>query len=226
DRSPWGEAEGEQWVTFEDYDGQIKSLQVEDVADLVFGGHWDESSWDYFFWVGGEGPEAHPFRAGSGSIADLYERLWINARSRLAATALAVGNYQTREEMERWTKSERLDVYALPVAQRMHLERLVESVVRAKEPDVDVYRLRLYKSAVLQIFAVMGSPHRWGNEAIRGLTEEEFRAWWLDTWEAKGLRRDVLEALYSELRKYIDTFVSRRLRERIRFLSKRLVSLR
>jgi len=226
DKSYWGDEEGKGWIRYIDYDLQEKSIEFEDMVDLIMGGHFDEASWDYFFWVGESGKEAHPFKDGKCSIAYIYDKLWANFRNMVLTTALAVANYQRREEMEKWTRSERLETFSLPVTQRMYLERLVASIVRKHEPNIDVFRLRLYKSAVLQIFGIKGSPHRWGEDTFRAMTEEDFKQWWIETWERKGLRRETLEDLYDSLKKQIDIFINRRYRERFRFLSKRLFTVR
>ena len=105
------------------------------------------------------------------------------------------------------------------------LERLTESVVLSKEPGVDALKLRLYKSAVLQLFGDLTSMHRWGTGMVLTMSEDELRGWWVGRWVKAGLSRDVLEALYDTLKKRLSTYTSLRHRERLRFLRKRLIGV-
>ena len=151
------------------------------------------------------------------------DKVWLNFRSRITVTPLAVANYQTIRERTKWTESERLETYALPMSQRMHLERLTESIVRLKEPDIDALKLRLYKSAVLQLFGDLTQMHRWGSEMFTSMTEDELKNWWLERWTRAGLNRETLEELYGRIRGTVSTYTSRRHKERLRFLRKRLL---
>ncbi|MHC1593721.1 MAG: hypothetical protein ACXQT2_00185 [Methanotrichaceae archaeon] len=222
----WSEEGSEGKVTYINYELQPQTTPYEDLVDYQAGGFWDDSPWDYFYWTEEYPSSVHPFRVEGYNVARLYDVVYANFRSRIATTPLAVANYQTRREREKWTESERLETFALPVSQRMHLERLVESVVRSREPDVDACKLRLYKSAVLQLFGDLSSPHRWGVGMQRTMSEDELRRWWIERWVDLGLDRDTLETLYSYLRKRVDTYTSVRQRERLRFLRKRLVGVK
>jgi len=225
DYTYWGVEGSEGRITYLNYDLQPQEAPYEDMIDYQAGGFWDDAAWDYFYWTE-EVPKAiHPFRLKDFNLAALVERVWLNFRSRISTTALAVANYQTLRERTKWTESERLETYALPVTQKAFLERLTESVVLSKEPGVDALKLRLYKSAVLQLFGDLTSMHRWGTGMVLTMSEDELRGWWVGRWVKAGLSRDVLEALYDTLKKRLSTYTSLRHRERLRFLRKRLIGV-
>ena len=218
DRSYWSEEGSEGLIEFRNYELQSVKMPYEDLIDYQACGFWDDAIWDYFCWC----DEIHPFRVEEPNLPMLAEAVWVNFRNRIISTYLAVANYQTLEERSEWTKSLRVDTYALPMSMRMHLERIVESIVRMYEPAIDPCRLRSYKSAALQIFGELTAMHRWGTEMYKAMSEEELREWWLEKWSRDGLDRGVLEAIYRSIRPRIDTFIDRRFRERMRFLRRKL----
>jgi len=225
DRTNWSEEGSEGRVAYINYDLQVQETAYEDVIDLQAGGFWDDAVWDMFYWTE-EAPKAvHPFRLEGYNIASAIERVWLNFRSRISTTALAVGNYQTLKERTKWTESERLETYALPVTQKKILESLTESLVRSKEPGVDTIKLRMYKSAVLQLFGTVASMHRWGSGMFQVMSDEELRSWWVEKWVKSGLNREVLETLYDALKSRISTYSTLRHKERLRFLRKRLIGV-
>lgn len=226
DRSNWGEEGSEGRVKYLNYDLQEQETPYEDLIDYHAGGFWDVAVWDYFYWLEEAPREVHPFRLEDYNIADLIEKVWLNFRSRISTIALALANYQTLKERTRWVESSRLETYALPVSQRMHLERLTESIVKSKEPNIDALKLRLYKSAVLQLFGDITSMHRWGTEMFSTMSEDELKQWWIEKWVKTGLDRDVLETLYTAVKSHISTYSTLRHKERLRFLRRRLLGVK
>lgn len=223
DRTNWAEEEKEGKLPFINYDLHVVEVPYEDIIDVQAGGYWDNDSWNLFCWTEGPPRTVHPYKREGVSVAEIMDKVWLNFRSRITATPLAVANYQTIRERTKWTESERLETYALPMSQRMHLERLTESIVRLKEPCIDALKLRLYKTAVLQLFGDLTRMHRWGSEMFTSMTEDELKNWWLERWTRAGLSRETLEELYGRIRGTISTYTSRRHKERLRFLRKRLL---
>jgi len=217
DFSYWAKEGSVGRVTYINYDLQEVEVEYEDLIDFQACGYWDEYPWDYFHWC----DVVHPYKLTPPIITMLVDAVWRNFVNRIHATALAVANYQTYEERTQWTASERVETFALPVSQRMFLERVVHNTVRSMLGSVDPVTMRMYKSAVLQLFAIMSSPHRWGDGALRTMSEEELKSWWLDKWSSSGLDRNVLEKLYTAVKTHLRTFSSLRFRERTRFLRKR-----
>ena len=217
DLSLWAKEGSGGRVTYVNYDLQQVEVEYEDLIDFQACGYWDEYPWDYFYWC----DVIHPYKLTPPTIVMLVDAVLHNYLVRIPTTAFALANYQTYEERTEWTASERLETFALPVSQRMFLERLVHNTVSNILGSVDPVTMRLYKSAVLQLFAVMSSPHRWGLGALRAMSEEELKRWWIDKWSSSGLDRNVLEKLYTAVKTHLRTFSSLRFRERIRFLRKR-----
>jgi len=222
DRTIWGEEGSEGKITFVTYELETVKMPYEDLIDYQAGGFWDDACWDYFYWTEDHPSLIHPYRLDKYNVAEVQDRIWGNWRSRLVSTYLAVANYQRLEERRKWTRSERVDMYASGRMKSVFLERAVENIVKTVEPNIDAHKLRLFKSAVLQLYGELTGTHRWGNEMHHAMSEEELKSWWLGTWEGMGLTRSTLETLYDRLKDLIRNMSARRQKERLRFLRKRL----
>jgi len=222
DRTYWGEEGSEGKITTINYDLETVKLPYEDMIELQLGGYWDEAYWDYFYWTEEIPEQIHPYDYEKFIKAVISSIIHDNFRSRLSTTALAVANYQTRREREKWTESERLETYALPVLMRYRIENIVSSILR-KYNIVNPIEARLYKTAILRLFGALGSPHKWGEEMFRAMSDEELKNWWIERWSREGLRRDILEEIFNKLFNRIKTYNRLREKERLRFLRKRLL---
>ncbi len=226
DRSVWGREHSSSFVDgeieFVTIEGKRVTLPYNDIADYVMYGFWDYAYWDYFYWWSPEDEYAHPFRIDNPTFARVIDGVWSNFRDRITATAMAVANYQTLEERRTWWKSERTDIYGFARSQVRYIERLVEGVVKSMEPNIDIYRLRLYKSAVNELLGYTAHTHRWGTEMWQSMSEEQRKRFWIEKWVEQGLNRDVLEELWSRVLEAVRRAASVRQRQRLRFLRYRL----
>lgn len=223
DLTYWGREGSGGLLEYVNYELQVQEVPYENLFEQQGGGFWDDACWDYFYWLEEVPEPTHPYRVEDYNVARAVDKIWYNFRGRISATPLAVANYQTYEERVQPTASLRLETFALPTSQRHILEGVAEKVVASKELGVDPIRMRLYKSAVLQLFGDLTSAHRWGTGMQLTMSEDELRSWWVGSWSAKGLDPDVLNELYDRVRDTVETFVSLRQRERVRFLRRRLV---
>jgi len=209
-------------VTFVNYQGEEVKVEYEHLADAQWGGHWDLSRWDYFYWVAPESPYKPPVGFEEPNISKIRDFVVRNLKSRIHTTPLLVANYQTAEARTSWSKSPRTETYALPLTQRYRLESLVDHMIKQALRDVGVFQLRLYKSAILDLYGMLYSPHRWGEEAIRVSTKDEIKSFWVEKWAGHGLDRGVLERLFDALYGVITAYGAERARARLRFLRYRM----
>jgi len=217
DVSCWAEEGSGGQVEFTSWDLTTEKVEYEQLWDVEGGGWWDLSYWDMCYWTDDISPYAVT-PEGVAAISAVRDFVVESFRRRITATALAVANYQTAEERQSMARSPRTETFAVPFSHRVRLESMTESIVRKLKPDVSPFELRLYKTAVIEMYGKLYGPHRWGAEMERSMSEGEFRSYWLDKWSSEGLDRSVLEQLYSSLRPVVDTLGGVRTSERIRFL--------
>ncbi|RLE94902.1 MAG: hypothetical protein DRJ96_09080 [Thermoprotei archaeon] len=121
--------------------------------------------------------------------------------SRYRATGVAFGNYQRPEETLAYYRSERADHYHQLRLFFYHLDALVDAIL--EHEDVDVFRKNLYKRAVAMLIGHKKKRHRWGYDAFKSMSEEEFKAWWLEYWRRQGLDVNTLNKLYERVSKWL-----------------------
>lgn len=141
---------------------------------------------------------------------------------RVTLTTWAYSNYNRPDEMTYYHKSERVAQYDTLQWQRRMIEMWVESQIPPEEANP--MKLRQYKNAVLQFYAWKAKRHRWGFNAWKRMTDEEFKEWWLGNWEAQGLNRQVLEKLYEGFKRWLPRLREEKLKvgEKLKELRKRL----
>jgi len=110
-------------------------------------------------------------------------------------------NYNKPEEMEDWHKSQRTAQYDLLMTQRAVIEDWVEK--RIPPEEANPVRARQYKNAVLQAIAWRAKRHKWGYDAWKAMTEDQFKEWWKRNWTRQGLSEPVLDRLYEEMRVWV-----------------------
>ena len=135
--------------------------------------------------------------------------------SRFRATLIGFANYQKVDEIEDYTKSERADQYGQLRAIFYHIDALVDSMLEGE--GVDSFRRNMYRQAVKQLIGHRKKRHRWGYEAFKTMSEEEFKEWWLEYWSKQGLNRGLLEVIYDRVSKWLP-----HLRSEVESLGKRL----
>lgn len=154
----------------------------------------------------------------------VHDRGWRNIHT-FTWNPFTFGNYNRPEEMTDWRRSERADQYMSLQVIRYQIEHIVENIVSQYEDNP--IRIRMYKNAALQLVSLPVKRHAWGHEAYRAMTEDELREYWLRNWEAQGLNRDVLLAVYNAIWRWLPEWrrlmlqLGRRVRE-TRYMRARL----
>ncbi|RLE96894.1 MAG: hypothetical protein DRJ96_05315 [Thermoprotei archaeon] len=222
DVSYWSEEGSSGYVEFTNWDLKSDKVEYEQLWDVQAGAWWDLSYWDWAYWTDDVSPwEVNP-DTRVAYISEMRDYVVDNFRRRVTITALAAGNYQRARERRYPYRSSRLETYAMPFSQRLRLESIVERIVKRLKPDVPPFQLRLYKTAVIEMYAKLYSSHIWGAEMERSMSADEYRAFWLEKWGSEGLDRSILEKLYDYVRSVVDALGSVRVRERTRFIRWRL----
>jgi len=208
-------------LTYVNYDLQVAKSEYEGLFDAQAGCIWDESFWDMCFW-GGDTPETkNPYILRDTRITQLQDKVLSNFRNRISTTAFAVGNYQTYEERRNPAINQRLDIYAQHRSHVIHIESIVENIVRSIQPDIDSVKLRLYKDASLEIYG-LSSPHKWGLDMQKAMTPDEYKQYWLDKWTGMGLDQNILNMIWDSVYTSIKTYTDIRTRNRLEFLRRKL----
>jgi len=147
----------------------------------------------------------------------LYGMKW-----RHTLTTWAYPNYNRPEEMINRHKSDKTAQYDLLQTQR----RIIESWTHERIPpqERNLIRIRMYQNAVLQAIGWKAKRHKWGYKAWQHMTEEQFREWWLTHWEAQGLNKATLQALYEGMKIWIEPLRNAKLKlgARVKQARKRL----
>jgi len=225
DYSLWGEEkDGRPVLRLETLDGVVVELENYGVHDMLVGSFWDLDFWDTAWWTE---PDLDPKlvfnfdeRTGLPVIVEAAMDYTWRVTQNYIYTAEVVANYQLPRDFVYPWSSGRVGTYSLPVSMAMWLEKTVENIVLRLKPNIDSFRLRLYKTAALEIFGVLGSPHKKGVEFYRELSKEELERFWLEKWSRMGLERNVLEKIFDAVYSRILSFSRERQRDRFRFLLK------
>jgi len=139
--------------------------------------------------------------------------------NRHTTTTWAYSNYNKVEEMHDYHKSERTAQYHLLQTQRAIVEDWVAR--RIPPEEANPVRIRQYQNAVLQAIAWRAKRHRWGYDAWKYMTEDQFKGWWKQYWVGQGLNESTLENLYQGMSVWL-----RRLREEKVRLGERVKEIR
>ncbi len=222
DVSYWSEEGSGGLVEFTNWDLKTDKVEYEQMWDAQAGAWWDVSFWDYAYWTDDVSPYKIDPKVYESIISRMRDFLVRNFRNRILTIALALANYQRADERAYPWRSGRLETFAIPFSQRMRLESITERIVRQLDPNVTPYKLRLYKTAVIEMYGKLYNPHRWGAEMERSMSADEFKKYWLEKWSSEGLDRSILEKLYDSVRGTVDALGAVRTRERLRFIRERL----
>ena len=158
-----------------------------DVTPLNFGILMDRKS------VFKPSPRSYPEK---GTTIPSYFIDWKVRRmvSRYRATGVGFGNYQRPDEAYEFHRSERADHYHQIRLFYHHLDSLVDNFL--EKEDVDVFKRNMYKRAVAMLVGHRKKRHNWGYDAFKSMSEDEFKAWWLEYWCRQGLDINILNRLY------------------------------
>jgi len=225
DYSYW-DYDGERTVKIKDYNGNEVELEYEDLFDVVAGGFWDYANWDYFHWVDGTEQYKHPWKTDTNPIFLIRDKLVEHFRDRITSTPYLIANYLRREEREKFTPSDRLEVYALTDAHRKRIENMVKRLLSSIGVSVAPVVQRLYITAALQLYSLRYSDNKQGIEMYKRMSEDEFKNYWIEYWSKQGLDINVLERIYNEMKDVINMYGFIRTREKIRFIRKKLRMVR
>jgi hypothetical protein len=127
----------------------------------------------------------------------------------IGLTALAYANYNKPEEMTDYHRSERTSQYDQLMTDRRFIEDWVERQIPPEEANP--VRIRQYKNAVLQLISWKAKHHGWGYNGWEAMTEEQFKAWWIDNWKQQSLNETTLNNLYEGIKKWLPMLRERRL---------------
>jgi len=214
--------EGKPLLPYIGMDGKLYTVETTHMGDPICGGFWDASYWDMCYWT----QDQNPFRVvkpeGVTQIQELIDKLITQWRSRWLVTPLAVANYQTAEERIEMVKSKRVESYGIPVSHSIQIESFVDNLLTGMKVTVDAVKRRMYKSAALELYSILSSPHKWGLEGIRVLDRSELKSYWVHKWSTNGLDANVLSSLFDRVINLTSNLAVERVNYRIRTLQYRL----
>jgi hypothetical protein len=143
----------------------------------------------------------------------------------IGLTPWAYANYNRTDEMMDWHKSERTAQYDSLMTDRRFIESWVENQIPPDEANP--VRIRQYKNAVLQLISWKAKNHGWGYEGFQAMTDDQFKAWWIDNWKQQGLNETTLIKLYEGLESWLPALRQRKLDlgRRVRETRRRLALL-
>ena len=141
---------------------------------------------------------------GTTVLSDFID--WKTRRmiSRYFATSVAFGNYQRPEETLSFHTSERADHHHQLRTFYYYIDAIVDSIL--EKEDVSIFHKNLYKRATAMLIGHKKKRHKWGYEAYKAMTEEEFKEYWLGYWEKQGLNTSILNKIYQVIGKWVKRY--------------------
>ncbi len=113
----------------------------------------------------------------------------------------SLANYNKPEEQSDYRFSERADQWFSLQELRYMIENLADPIIRSYEDNP--VKIRMYKSAVLQLVSAKAKRHKWGYKGFRAMTDDEFYSWWIEHWRRQGLNTQVLQEIYNRIKRWI-----------------------
>jgi len=206
-------------VTIQTYDGNSLTLEYRNMIDFQAGCYWDDSLWDYCFWLDYDETGDNIYNSDGANINLLHDAVYRNFKNRINSTAIALANYQTPEQRMDPHNSPRVAQFGFASVKNKQLMYLTQQIVRQLVPNVNAFTLNLYSSAVLNLYGVLYNPHKWGNEAQRSMSEQQLKTWWVTKWTNEGLDSNVLNTLFDRLITVIRAQGQYRQQRRINFMN-------
>jgi len=187
--------------TFINHEGREMTVKASTLDQLMFGFILGVTPLGYGYLLPRETTFSQEEGKKNPKIFELLLNKYYKFLSQLPLTPWAYGNYNRPEEMLSPHRSDRAEQYHLLMTMRDHVERWVEAQIPPEESNP--LKIRQYKSAVLQLISWRAKVHQWGYTSWRLMSEEEFKAWWLDNWARQGLNTNVLQQIYERSKTWI-----------------------
>jgi hypothetical protein len=205
-------------VSYIDYDNQLQTVEVYNLAQVMWGCILDESVMDYCFLFDDLDPYKDEYKELAPGVKVpgapiIFDVLWDKVRrfrDRLLLMPLAVANYVRSDEAIDYHKCERTEVWGELMSYRYMIDGLVEQYLSNLGVSVDPFNLNKYKRAVNQLVGHLGKRHRWGYEIYRLLSSDELKSWWVDYWSTQGLNPEILNKLYEVVSVWLKQVVQRK----------------
>jgi len=214
-------------VLFTDLDGKDREIGFKHIDHLQLGFYLGLTTLGYGYLVPREVIHKMPKKMlptgfsvfGAPSFVDVVLRKVLRFRDTFAYNAFSFANYNKWEEQRSYHLSERADQWFRLQLLRYHLENIALGIARRYEDNP--VKLRMYKSAVLQLLGYPAKRHKWGYKVYSSMSDEEFKSWWLEHWKKQGLNEAVLLEIYERIKEWIKTWRIRKLEEGIRVRERR-----
>jgi hypothetical protein len=205
-------------VKYVDYDNQLRSAEVFNLAQIMWGCILDETVLDYCLLIDDLDPFKEEYKELIPGVKELgapviFDVLWDKVkrfRDRLLLMPLAVSNYVRSDEAVDYSKSERTEVWGELMSYRYMIDGLVEQYLSSLGVSVDPFNFNKYKRAVNQLVGHLGKRHRWGYEIYKLLSSDELKSWWVDYWSTQGLNPEILNKLYGVVSTWLKQIVQKK----------------
>ncbi|RLI86866.1 MAG: hypothetical protein DRP01_03230 [Archaeoglobales archaeon] len=200
-------------VRFIDYDKNIQEIHVNTLDHLQIGFILGLTPLGYGFLVPYSGiykspstTVSNPFAGstttpGSPSAIRMVEDRCRRVIRQYRYNPFSLANYNRPNEQRDYRYSERADQWFALQELRYLVENLADPIIRKYEANP--VKIRMYKSAILQLISAKAKRHKWGYKGFQAMTEEEFYNWWLEHWRKQGLNTQVLQEIYSRIKRWI-----------------------
>jgi len=183
-------------------DGRVFDLRFKTFEQLQFGFILGVTPLGYGLLLPNESIYKLPEGKRNPKVVDVVMSKVRGIISRLTLSAFSYSNYNMPHEMADYHKSDRTNQYHQLQTVRRMIEGWVEDRVTRVESNPIL--IRQYKNAVLQAVSWRSKRHRWGFNAWKTMSEEEFRELWKKFWVKHGLNPEVLDKLYDEMEVWLD----------------------
>jgi len=209
-------------ITIETLDGRTMTIPVTNIFDLQAGCYVDLSYVDLCVVVDYNQTGVNVYQMGNASIEYVLEGIHRNFVNRINITPLAMANYQTDRARSDPHYSERVAMYGMALTRLRQIEAVTDNILDQIAPGLTAFIKRQYKVAVDNLYGTLFNPHKWGNEAIKAMTKDQLKTWWITKWQNQGLDPNILSSLFDQIYPLIIAQGANRASERLNFLKKKL----
>ncbi|PNV81836.1 MAG: hypothetical protein C0179_00680 [Fervidicoccus sp.] len=210
----------EETVEFISYNLAPEEVEYADLFDAIGGGWFDLSYFDYCFFTEEFEVYDHPWILDDITLR-LRDIIYSDFRNRFTLTSYLVANYIPREEREEFKPSDRLEVFDEDTSHSLQIESLVNQLVS----DLPPAQQNMYRVATKHLYSLRYGDNRRGLSMYKSMSEDEFKAWWIDYWVKQGLDPDILSRIYDAFKPAIDSLGVTRVRDKLRFIRSKLRSV-
>jgi len=183
-------------------DGRVGEVKFRALEHLLFGFILGVTPLGYGLLMPRSGVLRNPGGKGNPRLFEAVKDKIDGVRDRHTLTCLAYSNYNRPDEMADYHRSERTHQYHYLQTIRRMIEEWVDAQIGGivSEP----FKVRQYKNAVLQAAFWKAKRHRWGFQAFKYLSEEQWRELWKRLWVGQGLDPELLDKLYDGMEKWVE----------------------